>query len=1035
MKHPRIFIILILSIFLSQIAYAAIPTYLLKGSVTDQQGEPMIGVTILIKGAGTGTVTDFDGQFSLNVSNGNTLLFSSIGYSSREVVIKDQQNNLKIVMKEDAQNLDEVVVIGYGTQKKSSLTSSIETVKKEDLLMVPTANLDQALVGQVSGMHVRASTGDPSSAKEADIRIRGIQGSPLLVIDGIPRFGNNTSDGEMRLSDLNPDDIESISILKDAAAAAVYGARAANGVILVKTKRGTNEEKVKVNYRGQFNLTQATHMPEFLDSYNFALLYNQAIANTPGTKLQPYNEEQLNQIKNQTNPNVYANENLQDHLNKFGYMTTHSLSVAGGSKSVRYYVSGGYTNTKGLYGGVGRDRYNYAVKLDADLMKGLSMQIDLTGTRSANKNTSYATLDAAYNFSPIQPLRFTNGELASINGSNPLISVEGLGGYVRNNMNFNTLSANLNYEFQKVKGLSVYGRVTIDENNQVVKTFSTPTTLYTYTKEYIDNVPVEIFKEDANTVYPKAKITLEERDQFVKNLLLEAGVNYNRTFQEDHNVTGLFVYSYQDYNNRYLGGKNEDMPGSYPEIMGNNITGKITGGEYYSQRASLIGRLTYGYKNRYYAETSFRTDASTRFHPDNRWGFFPTVSASWVVSNEPFFQAINQHVISNLKLRGSTGILGRDGGIGDYSYLLNYVYNLRNNGYQIGESYRPGIIIDTANSFPNPDLKMEKSRDYNVAVDMGLFSNRFGFTFEHYWRYRTDLITTAPTYLFPSSTGIDYNLPNVNFGKIKAWGWDMTVNYRDGIGKFKYDLSLLLSKTDDIVLDYGDESSVPASQRRKGRRSTLSLLYQADGIFQNQAEIDALEYDQDGFNNTTLAPGDIKYVDRNDDGVISKDDRYMVRNSSQPDLSMGLNVNLRYKSIILGARFQGVFGYVQQISDIYTLENSSLQRFQQYHLTDTWSEDNRDARYPRLKIAPASDNNRKASTFWQQDCDFLRLKTLTLGYNFSAAMLRKMKISTLTVSLQGSNLFTISSLKGMDPESLRGYPIQRTYGVSLNFGL
>ena len=791
----RIFYLFVCLCFLSYNVWGQnTQNYSLKGQVQDTSGETVVGANIKIKGADIGTITDLDGNFSLLVpAKGAILIISFIGYQSQEIRLKPGENNLKVVLKDDAQQLDEIVVVGYGTQKKSSLTSSVEVVRSEELLQMPTINLDEALNGQVAGLQVMSTTGDPSSSKESNIHIRGINGAPLLVIDGVPRFGTNTTEGEMRLSDLNPDDIESISVLKDAAAAAVYGARAANGVILVQTKRATGNQKVSVNYRGQFNLQQATNLPEFLNAYEFAKLYNRALENSPSAVgINPYTDEQLEMIRTHSNPNVYGDENLIDYLDKFGYSMIHSLSVSGGNNFVKYYMSGGYTNTKGLYSGVGRDRYNYSMKLDATLLKGLVLSLDVNGTRSENKNTSYFTIDAAYNFSPVEVLRFTDGRLASVNSSNPLIAVDGSGGYVRNKMNMNTITATLKYDVPWVKGLSAYLRATFDNNNSVQKTFSSPVTLYTYDKQTGE------IKEDDKTTYPKAKITLKETDRFVDNKLVELGVNYNRTFAAKHDVSGLLVINYQDYHNRYLTGENLDMAGIYPEIMGSATTPKVNGEESYSERASMIGRATYGYDNRYFIEGSFRVDGSTKFHPDNRWGFFPTASASWVLSNEQFFKNWDQPVLSNVKFRGSMGILGDDGAIDDYSYLRKYMYVVRQ-GYNIGGNLKPGIVMDTS-AYPNPDLKWGQSRDYNVATDLGFWGNRFGLSFEYYWRYRTNMIMVAPSYLYPPSTGVDGNPPNMNFAKIKAWGWDLTLTHRNSIQKVKYDLTLTLAQTRDRVL-------------------------------------------------------------------------------------------------------------------------------------------------------------------------------------------------------------------------------------------
>ena len=885
----RIFYLFVCLCFLSYNVWGQnTQNYSLKGQVQDTSGETVVGANIKIKGADIGTITDLDGNFSLLVpAKGATLIISFIGYQSQEIRLKPGENNLKVVLKDDAQQLDEIVVVGYGTQKKSSLTSSVEVVRSEELLQMPTINLDEALNGQVAGLQVMSTTGDPSSSKESNIHIRGINGAPLLVIDGVPRFGTNTTEGEMRLSDLNPDDIESISVLKDAAAAAVYGARAANGVILVQTKRATGNQKVSVNYRGQFNLQQATNLPEFLNAYEFAKLYNRALENSPSAVgINPYTDEQLEMIRTHSNPNVYGDENLIDYLDKFGYSMIHSLSVSGGNNFVKYYMSGGYTNTKGLYSGVGRDRYNYSMKLDATLLKGLVLSLDVNGTRSENKNTSYFTIDAAYNFSPVEVLRFTDGRLASVDSSNPLIAVDGSGGYVRNKMNMNTITATLKYDVPWVKGLSAYLRATFDNNNSVQKTFSSPVTLYTYDKQTGE------IKEDDKTTYPKAKITLKETDRFVDNKLVELGVNYNRTFAAKHDVSGLLVINYQDYHNRYLTGENLDMAGIYPEIMGSATTPKVNGEESYSERASMIGRATYGYDNRYFIEGSFRVDGSTKFHPDNRWGFFPTASASWVLSNEQFFKNWDQPVLSNVKFRGSMGILGDDGAIDDYSYLRKYMYVVRQ-GYNIGGNLKPGIVMDTS-AYPNPDLKWGQSRDYNVATDLGFWGNRFGLSFEYYWRYRTNMIMVAPSYLYPPSTGVDGNPPNMNFAKIKAWGWDLTLTHRNSIQKVKYDLTLTLAQTRDRVLDYGDESSLEPSQRRVGKSYMVWWLYEADGLFQSQEEIDNHLVDQDEQGNITLAPGDIKYKDQNGDGKLTDIDKIAVKNCSNVELKMSLRLGLMY---------------------------------------------------------------------------------------------------------------------------------------------
>ena len=1014
---------IIITLFLAvcHTAFASAQEDIITGKVLDTGGEPLIGVHVKWKDQKMGTVTNLEGVFTLPVLKTKaTLQISYMGYKTQEVTVEKGQRLVNITLVDDAQNLDELVVVGYGIQKKSSITGSVETIKAEDLLMMPTTNLDQALTAQVAGLQVMQSTGDPSSAKESTIRIRGINNAPLLVIDGVPRFGTTTSDGETRLSDLNPDDIESITILKDAASAAVYGARAANGVILVQTKKG-NEGKVNINYRGQYNLQQATQLPEFLDAYDFALLFNRAVENTPGTTVEPYTPEQLEMIRTNSAPNLYANEDYLSYLSNTGWSTTHSVSVSGGNKAVRYYLSTGYADNKGLYSGVGRNRLNYMGKIDAELAKGLTLSFAANGSRTKAQNSSYYTIDNAYAFSPLQVVRFENGDLASINGSNPLIAVEGLGGYIKDKSKMNTITANLNWDVSFVKGLSMYLRGTFDDNVRIETTFEKPVTLYTY-----DNT-TGTYATDPNTIYPTAKVSLEQDDRFFDSQLYEAGINYIRTFEKKHDVEGTVVANYQRTHTQYMNGTNLDK-GIYPEVIGSAQSANLYGDEMYNQRASLIGRAKYGYDNRYFAEFSFRVDGSNNFHPDHRWGFFPSFSGAWAISNEPFFKNWDQEVLSNAKLRLSTGWLGNDGLAGAYSYLKTYTEST-NYGYNIGGNFRPGLYM-TSN--PNIDLTWGRTHDYNFASDLGFWRGRIGLTFEYFLRYETNKITSAPDYLYPPTTGVDGNIPSQNFSKLKTWGWDLTLTHRNTIGKLKYNVGIILSKSDDEYLDFGDESAQLPNLRRKGRSSLVWTMYEADGLFQSQEEISNYGVDQDGQNNSTIAPGDIKYIDQNDDKKIDANDRIYVKNSSYPDMDLGLKLNISYHGFFVNALLQGVYGYKQDLNEYYSLENSTLQKFQRYHLTETWTFENSDARYPRIKFATTNDNNRKASTFWIQDCSFIRLKSLNLGYQFPKKWIKKLDLSSASIAFQASNVFTISNLKNMDPESLRGYPIQKSYGATLN---
>ena len=338
------------------------------------------------------------------------------------------------------------------------------------------------------------------------------------------------------------------------------------------------------------------------------------------------------------------------------------------------------------------------------------------------------------------------------------------------------------------------------------------------------------------------------------------------------------------------------------------------------------------------------------------------------------------------------------------------------------------------NGNPNADLTWGKTHDYNLALDLGFWGGRIGLSAEYFWRYETDKITAAPDYLYPPSIGVSGNVPNLNFSELKAWGWDLSINHRNTIGKFKYNVGVVLSKTDDEYLDFGDESAQNANLRRKGMPSMVWTMYEASGLFQSQEEIDAWP-DQDGQRNASIAPGDIKYVDQNDDHKIDVNDMIYVKNSSYPDMDIAVRLGASYKGFFINALFQGETGYKKNIKEYYSLDNGTLQRFQRYHLTDSWTPENPNAEYPRVKFATSSDNNRKESTFWVKNCNFLRLKMLNIGYQFPQALIKKAHLTSASIALQGSNLFTLTDLTDMDPEQTsRGYPIQRSYGLTLNLG-
>lgn len=1018
----RNLLILFLSLALFRL-YGAEPPRNIAGTVLDEHDEPLVGATVRIDGVKGGAATDLDGKFSLTAPSDKTatLIVSCFGYTTQKVHAAKDTGQMTIKMVPLDTQIDEVVVIGYGTAKKSELTSSVETISAKDLAKIPSMNLDQSLGGQVAGLGVQAVTGDPSSARESTMSIRGNLDNPLLVIDGVPRFSTTTNEGEMRLSDLNPDDIESISVLKDAAAAAVYGARAANGVILVQTKRGKEGERTRLNYRGQLTFDEATYLPKFLGAHDYAVLFNRAVEASPDAGYTPYDLDKLG-----SNPNLYGDSSLFDYFHKWGHTQRHSISLSGGMKAVRYYLSAGFAESKGLYSNIGRNRFNYSLRIDADIIKGLTLSTNFSGSVSNYKNNNNpVTIDDAYSFSPLEVLQYTDGSFASLEGYNPLVSVLGLGGYQKTKSDYHTLNARLTYQIPKVDGLEIYVMGTYDMNHSGVKTFSKPVELYVY------NPLTDEITLDQSSIYPQSRITMQQRNQSVHNLLVEGGISYNHTFNEKHHVTGLAVINYQDYHNKYLRAINNNLPGQKPEILGTSSTASLSGSEYMSQRASTVGRFSYGFDNRYFAEFSFRVDGSTRFSPSKRWGFFPTVSASWVISNEKFF-TVSPAILSQAKIRASAGILGDDGVASDFGYMQYYNFT-NTQGYNFGSIWMTGLL-PSLSSYPNESLTWGKSKDLNVGIDLGFWNNRVNATAEWYLRERSNMVTDARDYLFPPSVGTGGVRPSVNVGRVRFTGFDFTVRHNNNFGDFHYDVSFNIGTSSNKVMDWGDESSLPEQQRLKGRPFTVWSLYQADGLFQSYEEIAKWPVDQDGKGNSTLAPGDIKYLDQDGDNALTINDMVYVKSSALPEINYGFSLGGNWKGIHLNLSFQGAGGYNQLINELYTLESNSLQRFQDYHMTDTWTPENPNAAYPRIKFATTGDNNRRSSTFWLKKCNYLRLKALTVGYSIPPSILKKTKLQSVDLSFQATNLCTWSSLHNMDPESLRGYPLQRSYGFSLAFG-
>ena len=870
--------------------------------------------------------------------------------------------------------IDSLITVGYATGSLKTLSGSVEKITETQMNKDQITNPLEAIRGRVPGLTIQRGSNGPAALDA--VRLRGTTSltsgnDPLIIVDGV--FGDLSM-----LTSIYPTDIESFTILKDASETAQYGSRGASGVIEVTTKKGMSG-RTQVAYNGSFGISTVYKNLKMLSGDEY-----RRIASERGISIldKGYNTD------------------FQKEIEQTGLQQNHHIAFYGGSSESSYRVSLGFMDRQGVILNEDMKNFTSNMNMNQKMFDGfLNCELGMFGSIQKNHNlVDYQkTFYSAATFNPTYPNHkdpVTNswdGITTASQITNPLAWME-----VQDDDATSHISTHARLTFNLLEGLklNLFGAYTynIVENSQYL-----PTSVWANGQAYKGT---------------------KKRESLLGNMMLTYKKNWKKHFFDVLALAELQKETYTGYYTTVSNfstdkfGYNNLQAGALRLWEGTN--------SYYDQPrlASFMGRFNYTYADRYVLTLNARTDASSKFGANHKWGFFPSASAAWVISEEEFMKQLP--MVDNLKFRIGYGLAGNQSGIDSYT-TLNLV---KPNGVVPVGNSAVVSLGDLRNT--NPDLKWEKSHDYNIAVDAGLWKNRFAVTYEYYWRFKTDMLTYAPTYLYPPSAGTGGNVPYINFGKVKAWGWDLTLTHKNSIGQFKYDVGVTVSKTFDVVLDYGEH------QRRKGRSSQLWLLYQSDGLFQSWEEIANYPVDQDGMGNTTLAPGDIKYKDVDGDNVITANDRVYVKSSAYPDFSMSLS---SYKGFFMNAMLQGVAGYQQQITELYTLESSSLQRFQRYHLTDTWTEDNPDATYPRIKFASKNDNNRKESDFWIRNCNYIRLRSLTIGYALPAKLLQKKKINSVSIALQGSNLFTISSLEdGIDPESLRGYPIQRSYGITLNFG-
>jgi len=1036
------FLFLSLFFFTTFISYAQINV---RGKVTDTKGEPLIGVNVTVKGTNQGTVTDNEGMFSLQVPNENSVLeFSYVGFKTMEIPLNGQ-TSLNVTMNEDIEMLEEVVVVGYGTQKKIHVTGSVSQISAEDILKAPSGNITHTLVGKLPGLVATQKSGQPGS-DNANLLIRGVStlgdASPMIIVDGVQRG----------FAYLDPNEIESISILKDASSAAVYGMQGAGGVILVTTKRGTIQ-KPKITYTGKISYNQNTNYPKFLNGPDFIMWYNKALEMDGQYPL--FSQEIYNKVLNGDPEGKYANTDWFDELMKDGaFSSHHNVSINGGNESAKYFISLGYLNQDGILDKFGFTKYNLRSNVDVNLQNGFKLSIDLGARQESRKGGYYSVANQAWNnpislaqrMLPIVPTEYEGLPVAANIEAykyNP-IAYNNLTGY--NNSIFNTLQSSLTFSWDvpKVKGLNLKLKAAYDKDYTTPKSWREQfymNSYNVYTEEY---EIVESFHGE-----PRESVLRNATSQS-QRLTLQPSISYAKTFGK-HDLSGLVLYEQSSYESEGLAVivQGFDLKTLHELSLGKNIlngkkTDAISGSSYKFNRAGFVGRINYSYEDKYLAELAARYDGSVRFPPEHRWGFFPAASFGWRVSEEPFF-AKYKDKIENLKLRLSAGLLGNDR-IGNFQYL-NLMQANPPTVYIGDKEY---ISIYTAGEV-NRDITWEKTSTYNAGFDLMLKNGIFGMEFDLFYKLTNDILISGGG-LYPPSLGGNYP-GTINGGKVSNKGFELVLTHRKSINDFHYDVRGNVGWSRNKVLRMNESPNTPAYQKRTGRKMGEKMGFKTKGLYQSEEEIN---------NSPTLGhlsknqirPGDLQYVDLNKDGKIDRAQDYtFIGNSNRPELMFGLNLAASWKSFDFSVFFQGAAITDVFLSGVYANGNVDQTQYTRpfyghgnspyFLIENSWTPENRNAEFCRLTTMAAEMGNCNgwASDWWIRNGSYLRLKNIQFGYTLKNNYIRNIGIDNIRFMLTGANLFTWSELTkyNIDPETpeiTNGYyPQQRTFEFGISFTL
>ena len=971
----------------------------ITGTVKDNNGEPVIGANVSVKGTTNGTITDVDGNFSLeNISDNDIIVISYIGYTSQEIKA-GKQTSLKIILKEDTQAIDEVVVVGFGTQKIVNLTGSIGTVKTDEVLKSrPVTNVQELLAGSVPGMVV--SKGSGAAGSGASINIRGTStignsSGVLVLIDGMP--GN--------IYTLNPNDIESVSVLKDAASAAIYGSRAANGVVLVTTKTAKATERPTVEFSSNIGIQNPQFKLDFIGSEDFMRLYDQAMINDGKDAI--YGEQGIQDLR----AGKYVDNKWYKEIYKKNTIINNThLALSGKERSIayRFSISNDYQD-----GNLPNNNYNRLIfkpDMRFQILKNLEAHASLQYTQTNIKNPNGGTTgwqSQAARISPITPIRNSDGSYAAggAMGGNPIAGVNE-SGYSKER--HKEMMAIFDVTYSPLKDWNIKGNIATYSHNTTTK--NRVSTYYLY-------------DEEGNIAKTENRVSsLKETNTYNFRTQLQFTTDYSFKIASDHNFKVLAGYSQEYYKSDGFWASRDNMPFDNVDVLNTGSSNKQNGSadgdgnEYANDVAvqSWFGRLNYDYQGKYLFEASLRADGSSRFAKNHRWGVFPSFSAGWNLHRESFMIETNNW-LSELKIRASWGVLGDAEKVGYYptAQILSYdpkIYAF--NDKLVGGAYN--------NIAVNQNITWEESKYTNIGLDFGLFDQRIKLSADYFINMRDNILYRPPV---PSEFGL--NAPYSNLLKMKNQGMDIMAGYQDGNGDFHWGIDVNLSYSKNKVLEMGDSERWIENNTVTylNDRYQLPFGYEAIGLFQSEEEI------ANSPNQGNVLPGNIKYKDQNGDNIIDGEDR-VVLNRKIP-LNFGMNLSFGYKDFDFSLNMYGKLNtkkYLQGYEGwaFYLTDNA-----RPMHL-DAWSESNPDASYPRLTLTNTSnDYDSRYNSFWLRTADYLKIQNVQVGYTVPQSVLERVNIKYLRVYLSGQNLATITGYDGFDPEG-GWYPLARTFSFGFN---